>query len=404
MVCVREVLRRALDFAKYPDPSLGSTIRTSYRLTDKDHTSSGWYQTGGDMLMSTPELVLAVKDGVWSVSKGQGKKRMESLGKTDSYTGKSHPCRSRSYWARAASPHSPPTALAAAPSNGTVSSTRSFPKQSAMRADPFQESVSTDVQSDTDWGGIETVAGWFVLVCRTVPRPSAPGLARFPPPPGSRFVGVSPGITRMAGIPPISGHTGAYASRTGTHTRFWNTGPRIVRGTERNQPMTGIEPCDWSEMTPDMLLAHMAGLAILQKKIAKALDGAKRQYLRTHDADSPKENAVFAGLDAATVLVKADGAGSYKVDDPLAYADFLSHYGLDCEGQPAVITVNYPTPNAMGERFLERLIREHGGEIPDGVKYQPGRSGGVTVTLGRGIAEHAFDANELSRLAIEAAV
>lgn len=29
----------------------------------------------------------------------------------------------------------PPTALAAAPSNGTVSSTRSFPKQSVVRAD-----------------------------------------------------------------------------------------------------------------------------------------------------------------------------------------------------------------------------------------------------------------------------
>ena len=53
----------------------------------------------------------------------------------------------------------PPTALAAAPSIGTVSSTRSFPKQSVVRADPFQESVSTDVQSDADWGGIETVAG-----------------------------------------------------------------------------------------------------------------------------------------------------------------------------------------------------------------------------------------------------
>lgn len=70
---VREVLRRALDFAKNPDPSLGSTIRTSYRLTGKDYTSFGWYRTDGDMLMSTPELVLAVKDGVGSVSKGQGK-------------------------------------------------------------------------------------------------------------------------------------------------------------------------------------------------------------------------------------------------------------------------------------------------------------------------------------------
>lgn len=57
---VREALRRALDLAKYPDPSLGSTIRTSYRLTGKEYTSSGWYQTGGDMLMSTPELVLAL--------------------------------------------------------------------------------------------------------------------------------------------------------------------------------------------------------------------------------------------------------------------------------------------------------------------------------------------------------
>ena len=104
---VREVLRRALDLAKYPDPSLGSTIRTSYRLTDKDHTSSGWYQTGGDMLMSTPELVLAIKDGVGSVSKGQGKNEWNLYEKTDSYIGKSHPSRSRSYWARAASPHSP---------------------------------------------------------------------------------------------------------------------------------------------------------------------------------------------------------------------------------------------------------------------------------------------------------
>lgn len=218
-----------------------------------------------------------------------------------------------------------------------------------------------------------------------------------PPPPDS-YSG-----TRPASAADSRSSYGRVCVTGGGRIRGYGQDPRAGRG-RKGRTMTGIEPCDWSEMTPDTLLAHMAGLAILQKKIAKALDGAKRQYLRTHDADSPKENAVFAGLDAATILVKADGTGSYKVDDPLAYADFLSHYGLDCEGQPAVITVNYPTPNAMGERFLERLIREHGGEIPDGVKYQPGRSGGVTVTLGKGIADHAFDANELSRLAIEAAV
>lgn len=52
----------------------------------------------------------------------------------------------------------PPTALAAAPSNGTVSSTRSFPATTATRRDLLSESVSTDVQSDIDWGGIETLS------------------------------------------------------------------------------------------------------------------------------------------------------------------------------------------------------------------------------------------------------
>lgn len=50
-----------------------------------------------------------------------------------------------------------PTALAAAPSNGAVSSTRSFPATTTTRRDPTRESVSTDVQSDSDWGGIENL-------------------------------------------------------------------------------------------------------------------------------------------------------------------------------------------------------------------------------------------------------
>ena len=50
-----------------------------------------------------------------------------------------------------------PTPLAAAPSNGAVSSTRSFPATTATRRDLTRESVSTDVQSDSDWGGIENL-------------------------------------------------------------------------------------------------------------------------------------------------------------------------------------------------------------------------------------------------------
>lgn len=51
----------------------------------------------------------------------------------------------------------PSTAQAATTSNMSVSSVRSFPATTATRRDPTRESVSTDVQSDTDWGGIETL-------------------------------------------------------------------------------------------------------------------------------------------------------------------------------------------------------------------------------------------------------
>lgn len=70
---VRVVLRKALDAAKNPEPGLGSIVKTSYRLIGEGYTRSGWYRTDGDMFMQTSELVLAVKDGVGSVSKGQGK-------------------------------------------------------------------------------------------------------------------------------------------------------------------------------------------------------------------------------------------------------------------------------------------------------------------------------------------
>lgn len=51
----------------------------------------------------------------------------------------------------------PSTAQAATASNMAVSSVRSFPATTATRRDPTRESVSTNVQSDTDWGGIETL-------------------------------------------------------------------------------------------------------------------------------------------------------------------------------------------------------------------------------------------------------
>ncbi|WP_240539279.1 hypothetical protein [Bifidobacterium sp. SO1] len=162
------------------------------------------------------------------------------------------------------------------------------------------------------------------------------------------------------------------------------------------------EEYDYSSLRPDELLARMAGLAVLQKRIDTALKAMKAEYQRDHDADAPGENARFGGLDAATVSVSKDGEGRYMVDDPLAYADFLAHYGFDCEGQPAYHTVNYPTVTAMGEAYLDRLIRGHGGAIPDGVSWHAGRKGTVTIRLNKGVAERAFDRTLLADTVMDA--
>ena len=51
----------------------------------------------------------------------------------------------------------PSTTQAATTSNMAVSSVRSFPATTTTRRDLTRESVSTDVQSDSDWGGIENL-------------------------------------------------------------------------------------------------------------------------------------------------------------------------------------------------------------------------------------------------------
>lgn len=51
----------------------------------------------------------------------------------------------------------PPAMAQTATSDSAVVSSRSFPKRSTVRRDQLKESVSTDVQSNTDWGGIENL-------------------------------------------------------------------------------------------------------------------------------------------------------------------------------------------------------------------------------------------------------
>lgn len=150
------------------------------------------------------------------------------------------------------------------------------------------------------------------------------------------------------------------------------------------------------------LLTRMAGLAVLQKRINLLMDEMKTEYAQIRTPDDPYEPAQFGGVNAASVYVTRDREGSYMVDDPLAYGEFLHKYGFDCNGQPGWRTVAYPTDTAMEGTFLQALIDSHGGAIPAGVSWHEGRHGGVTVRLNKNVISHV-DPVELSDTALEAA-
>lgn len=160
---------------------------------------------------------------------------------------------------------------------------------------------------------------------------------------------------------------------------------------------------DFSNLTDEQLRAQLAAVAILAKRADAALKALKSEYLRHHDAGQDAENARFDGVDAASISVTRDGEGCWIVDDPIGYADWLAAHEAMCGTVPAVIEVSYPLPAAMGGNYLDRLIAKHGGEVPDGVKWKAGRSGGVTVRLAPGMETHAFDARRLGTVALIAA-
>jgi hypothetical protein len=161
---------------------------------------------------------------------------------------------------------------------------------------------------------------------------------------------------------------------------------------------TKADEFDFSDLSEDQLRAAMAGMQILSKRIDGAFKAAKAEYLRTHDADSESEDAVFDGAPSATISVSKDGEGRYEVSDPLAFGDFLVEHHITVGGRPSVITVNYPVPEVTSPAWLSKSIAAHDGAIPDGVAWKPGRRGGVTVKLAGGAESRPFALESFGRV------
>lgn len=159
------------------------------------------------------------------------------------------------------------------------------------------------------------------------------------------------------------------------------------------------EQHDMSELTDAQLRSMLAGAQILAKRAGELVKAAKGEYERRMEGSSEPETCMFAGRKAAQVRVTRGAQGKYTVTDPVAYANILRDIDAKVPGgDNAWKTVRYPREEATSGKYLDALIEAHGGEIPDGVEYKPGRAGGVTITLEKGIVDTAFSIEAFGEL------
>lgn len=59
-------------------------------------------------------------------------------------------------------------------------------------------------------------------------------------------------------------------------------------------------------------------------------------------------------------------------------------------GNDAAEAVWMPRPEAKSEAYLKDMIADHGGELPPGVEFKPGRAQTVTFRAARGFVDKAF--------------
>ena len=134
-------------------------------------------------------------------------------------------------------------------------------------------------------------------------------------------------------------------------------------------------------LTPQEQAQALAILKNIQEHI-KPLERALRDtYVNTHsNADHPI--VTIDGEKVAELSMTRDGEGRFTVTDEKAYGAVLHDINAELPGgYPAAEEKWIPKPEACTHRYLSDLIRNHGGELPNGVIYKPGNAATVTVKL-----------------------
>lgn len=138
-----------------------------------------------------------------------------------------------------------------------------------------------------------------------------------------------------------------------------------------------------SNLSNHDLYAVIATLAKWSKRIEAALNTAKSTYLHQRDSGD-RDELRFNNKTAGEISISKGNEGYYIVKDPKAYAAILKQiqWTLD-DGRDAWYETIMPCDEACKPEFLDKLIRAHDGEIPQGVEYKNGRGAVVTVRLDR---------------------
>lgn len=131
------------------------------------------------------------------------------------------------------------------------------------------------------------------------------------------------------------------------------------------------------------LYAVISTLTKWEKRIDSTLKTAKNVWANQADAGTTEELR-FNNKTVGTISISTGGEGYYIVNDPRKYAAVLKQiqWTLD-DGRDAWYETIMPCDEACKPEFLDKLIRAHDGEIPQGVEYKNGRGAVVTVRLDR---------------------
>lgn len=125
------------------------------------------------------------------------------------------------------------------------------------------------------------------------------------------------------------------------------------------------------------LVNHKAAFRSFKNRSAELEKQVDEAILDRMDAGESR-NAMIDGRVVARVEKTRGSSGrGFKVKDPLAYGAWLHANGYDDD----VYAAPLPTDVAKTKAFMERVVAEHDGVLPDGVDVDGGRGSTVKITL-----------------------